>query len=442
MTDQIIESSVWPVNELGEIILDTGDGTFSVQAYLPAGQVPIGLGGRVKFRLPDYLYPSGLGGAVSPYYKLINRVEDFPTPVGGVITLADNHTYVVTTTLDLEGLRLVCGQNTTILGGSSENCRLKSTGLTLPLISSEWSLPIRNITIEAAHAIDLDAGANPNQALDWMGVNFTNCAKVGRIANYTNFIMTDSAFLEAAEMEFDGTIGTVALNASLFNGVPGKSTIKVPATANIARRLRVVYSSFISLSGETSIDVSASAAIPVEGFILDSCNFSGGGTYLTGVDHFSEKALFFQNRGIINTGSIGQYRMTDNAVATTVSLQNTFYKIAGTTLSGDFVEKFTITSNRATYTGALTGYFKVTVVATASSGNNQLLKFRVGLNGTPQASSESKVTTSGSGRSENIKTHTIMSLVTGDFIEVFVANSTAASNVTVSDLNVIIERLN
>lgn len=442
MPDPIIESPAWPVNELGEVVLETGDGTRSISGFLPVNNIPVSISGGYKVRLPDYLYPSGLGGAVSPYYKLINRVEDFPTPVAGVIYLADNHTYVVTTTIDLQGLRLVGGQNTTILGGSSENCRLKSTGLATALITSEWSLPIRSITIEAAIAVDLDATGNADQALDWMGVNFTNCPVVGRVAGYTNFIMTDSAFLEAADLEFDGSVGTIGFITCLFNGVAGKAIIKVPATATITRRIRAVYSSFISLSGETSIDVSDLASIPVEGFILDSCNFSGGGTYLTGVTHSSEKALFFQNRGIINTGSIGHYRMTDNAVTTPIAVSGTFYKIVGATAAGEFVEKFTLTDNKAVYTGALTGYFKVTAVITATSGNNQLLKFRVAFNGTTQSDSESKITTSGSGRSENIKVQDIVSMVTGDYIEIFVTNSTAANNVTVSDLNVIIERLN
>jgi len=41
------------------------------------------------------------------------------------------------------------------IGGSSENCRIKSTGLVTALITSVYSLPIRNVTIEAALALDL-----------------------------------------------------------------------------------------------------------------------------------------------------------------------------------------------------------------------------------------------------------------------------------------------
>ena len=109
----------------------------------------------------------------------VNSKSDFPTAVAGVITLLDNYTYFITTTVDLLGDRLVCGINTTIIGGSSENCRIKSTGLTgTALITSNYSLPIRNITIEADVALNLQ-GDGVTTALDWFGVNFTDCATVG-----------------------------------------------------------------------------------------------------------------------------------------------------------------------------------------------------------------------------------------------------------------------
>src|SRR5574343_247173 len=76
--------------------------------------------------------------------RFINSAEDFPEAVNGVITLEDNKTYFICGNIDLEGDRILCGQNTTILGGSSESCSLSSTGLSgTALITSEWSLPIR-----------------------------------------------------------------------------------------------------------------------------------------------------------------------------------------------------------------------------------------------------------------------------------------------------------
>ena len=136
-----------------------------------------------------------------PNFIYIESKNDFPTPVGGVISLEDNKTYFINTTVDLTGDRLVAGQNTTILGGSSENCRLKSTGLSgTALLSSNWTIPIRGLTFEADVALNLDAAGNSNQAIDWFGVNFTNCNTIGLIKDYANIIWTDCAILEGADL--------------------------------------------------------------------------------------------------------------------------------------------------------------------------------------------------------------------------------------------------
>ncbi len=156
----------------------------------------------------------------SPFPNMIfvNAKSDFPTAVSGVITLAANVTYFITTTVDLTGDRIVGSQNTTLIGGSSENCFLISTGLSssTALISSNWSLPMRSLSITHGTAINLDATGNANQAIDWFGVNFTNCATVGLVKSYTNFIMTDCALLSSANMSFDGTMGTVGFDQCLF----------------------------------------------------------------------------------------------------------------------------------------------------------------------------------------------------------------------------------
>lgn len=376
--------------------------------------------------------------------RFISSKGNLPAPSAGIITLIANFTYIFTEVVDLTGDRLVCASNTTILGFSSENCRIKSTGLSAgtALITSAWSLPIRSITIEHGTAVSLDATANANQSLDWFGVNFTDCATVGTITTYNNFIATDCAFLNSQGLTFDGTIATIGFLNTIFDNTTSGTSIIIPATLTISRRLRIIYSSFVSLAGETALNVSASATIPVEGYILDTINFSGGGTYITGVQYNDNKSLFVNCKGIGNSGNIGQYYMTANATATTIGAINTFVKVAGTTTAGSFIEKFTHTNNRLTYTGAFTGFYKVTAIITLTSGNNNVVQLRVAVNGTTSIPSTSQTTTSGAGKSENVSCSDIVSLATNDYIEIFTANTTGSNNITVSEINVILERLN
>lgn len=383
-------------------------------------------------------------GSDERLYRFITSVQDFPPAVSGVITLADNATYVIVGTVDLKGLRLVAGQNTTILGGSSENCRLKSTGLSgTALITSNWSIPIRGITIEANVALNLDATGNANQAIDWFGVNFTDCATVGTIKSYGNVIWSDCALLNSESLSFDGTIGTVGFSQCIFSTSGTGKLINVPATATITRRFRVIYSAFV-VSDEfaTGIDVNTSATFPVEGYILDTVNFSGLGTYVAGVQHSDNKALFVNCRGVSNSSSVGFMTMQNNATATTVASSGVAYKAAGTTTLEALSEKFSHSNNRLTYSGAIRRDFRVLVNCTLTSTNGNVLGLYIAKNGTVITNSEQYITANAAGKAEGGSCQTVVELATNDYIEFFVENSSAANDITVEFLSMIVEAIN
>lgn len=381
-----------------------------------------------------------------PDFKFINEKNDLPTPVNGVITLAAGVTYFITKTIDLTGDRLVCGNNTVLIGGSSENCYLISTGLdaATALITSNFSLPMRNLSITHGTALNLDATGNSTAALDWFGVNFVNCATVGTIKTYSNFIMSDCALLSSANMTFDGTIGTVGFVNCLFSGIAAQTTLNFPSTLTITRRIRAIYSSFVAFGGATAIYVDPAAVVPVESYILDTINFSGGATYTGGVTYTDNKAFFSNCKGVVNSSEIGQAYYTNNTVQNGIATQNVFEKIEGVTTASTINQKFSHTNNRLTYTGGLARSFKVTAAISANSVTTQsiIIKTRVAKNGTTIAESESQATTSATGRNENFFSQAIVELNTNDFIEIFIANETNANSVLVTELNFIVEALN
>jgi len=377
--------------------------------------------------------------------QIINTYYDFPSPSSGVITLEDNVTYFITGIIDLTANRLVGGQNTTIIGGSSENCRIKSTGLNAAtaLISSAWSLPIRNITIEHGTAINLDATANANQALDWFGVNFTDCAIIGTIKNYNNFVMNDSAFLNSQGLTFDGSIDTIAFGNSLFDNRTSGTMLILPSTLTVTRRFRIIYSSFICLSGETGINVNASATIPEERYILDTVNFSGGGTYLTGVTDTSNKALFISCVGITNTNVNGQLYMQGNATVTTVASANVFYKVLGTTTASTDNQKYLHSNNRLTNDAIIPRKFLIQCNLSFNSTNANVCEFGFydSVLATVRTPSKTKSTANASGRAENVSFNCVVTHKQNDYLEIWAANTTGANNITVTDLNFVITEI-
>lgn len=368
---------------------------------------------------------------------------DLPTAVAGVITLEANKTYYFTAVVDLTGDRLVCGTNTTILGASSENCRIKSTGLTgTALITSVYSLPMRNITLEADVVLNLD-GDGTTTALDWFGVNFTDCNTVGTIKDYTNFIMADSAFLNAQGLTFDGTIGTIGMSNCLFDCKASGTALILPSTLTISRRFRIIYSSFIVLSGETGINVDASATISDERYILDTINFSGGGTYITGVTQTSNKALFLNCVGIDNTAVNGQLYMQNNATATIISASSTFYKVLGTTIASADNSKYSHSNNRLTNNANISRKYLIQCVLSFTSGSTHVCEFgfydsKLGAIRTP---SRTKATSNAGGRAENVSFACVVQHSNGDYLEIHAANNTSAQNLTVTDMNFVITEI-
>lgn len=374
----------------------------------------------------------------------VNELSDLPEPsASGVITLEANTAYDFSTDVDLLGSCLECGSNTVLLGSSSENCTIRSTGLDsgTALIKSAWTLPIRHIKFIHDTVFDLDATANANQALDWRGVNVEDSSNIGTIKNYSNFVVSSLAFVNSSGLTFDGTFGTVSFNECLFDCDDGGTFLILPGTLEITRRFRVIYSAFVALSGETGIDASTSATIPEEGYILDTVNFSGGGTYTTGIEYDDNKSRWDNCRGIRNTSSVCNYYMDGNSTVTVIASKGVPVKVAGVNSGTSPVTQGFDTSvdNRAIYERALERDFKVTVVLSCTSGNNNQVGVYLAKNGSVLDESETYITTGTAGRIENGVAQTIVDLTQDDYVEVWVENKNSTSNITVTNMNVILE---
>lgn len=404
----------------------------------------IGGGGETQFKFLDDIRD----------FIFVGTINDLPEPINGVINLKDNYTYFFTTTVDLNGNRLVAGDNTTILGGSSENCRIKSTGIAtdVALLSSTYSLPMRNITLEAPYAINLQASIPSVHALDWFGVNFTNCAKVGIISSYNNFIMLDGAFLNSQDLTFDGTTGTVGFNQCLlsanFELGGSKSILNFPNTFSCSRRIRATTCSFVVPSGYTGITIQDGVNFAIaESFILQTCNFSGPGTKLGISTHTSidgRDSFYDSNRGIDNSFVIGQYYMRGNNVQTSFASTNTYTKIVGiTTTANARNSKFTHTDNRLTCVAGVEREYltqvSVTFVPSAytncklaiydsSNGGEYLIASEVQLEGTQ-------------GDTRTVHFTDVHKHALGDYVEIHISNLEDTNPITVTDLNVLVTQL-
>ena len=384
--------------------------------------------------------------AGASYLVEVSNKTDLPTAVGGVITLLDDLTYKFLTDIDLTGGRLVLGSDTTITGTSSENASLTSTGLGVgvALITSVWTNPIKFITFKDVDtALDYDGLGNA-VALDWNGVNFLNVPNIGTIKDVDNFIFLNGAFLNSKGMLFDGTISTVAVGGSLFvgDGLAG-DLIKVLSTCTITTRFRTIYSSVVAFTLTTGINVDATATIPDEAFILDTVSFSGGGTYLAGLDETSNKSLFIKCNPIVNTFVNGQLYMQGNATVTPIAVATTFYKVLGTTTESSENSKFLHTNNRLTCDATVDRKYLIQCNLSFSSGNNKecVFGFYDSKLSAVRVPSQTKSTSNSAGKAENVSFNCVVNFTAGDYLEIWGANNTDTTDITVTDMNFVITEI-
>jgi hypothetical protein len=375
----------------------------------------------------------------------VSSKSDLPSPIGGVITLLAEHTYYFTTDVDLLGDRLLGSQDTVILGSSSENSSITSTGLGVgvALFTTEWTTPIRHITFKDVDtSLDINGVTNAPVALDWTGVNFLNIPNIGEISTCDNWIYSKGAFLNSKGFTFSGTVGTIGIDNSIFVGdASAGGIIELSSTLNVTRRFRVIYSSIVAFGATVGIDANISATIPTEGYIFDTVNFSGGSTYLSGITETDNRTRIDNSRGVKNTAEIGNYYMLNNATVTTITTQGVPVKIEGTSTANAINQKFSHSDNRLTYTGGLTRNFQVSATASFTSGNNKVIGLYVAKNGVIIADSEMYATTSGSGRAEAIHVQTIFEMDENDYVELWIENDSNTDNITVEFLNLICKSL-
>jgi hypothetical protein len=377
----------------------------------------------------------------------INEIEyNLPASVGGVVTLLAGKTYLLSEPIDLLGDRIVAAGVCNLFGTSSETASITSTGLGVgvPLLTSDFTIVLESITIKNVDtAIAINGNVNL-VALDWRNVNFENVPNVGVINTCDNFIFDTSAFLGAQGLRFTGTIGTVAMNNSLFRGLGSAGKIiELDASCTITRRFRIIYSSVVAFGSTVGIDVNTSATIPIEAYILDTVNFSGGSSYLSGVDNTNNKALFVNCVGITNTAVNGQLFMQNNATATTISNTSDFFKIEGTTTASPDNAKFTHSDNRLTCDAVIQRKYLIQCTLSFAAGATNVCEFgfydsQLVAVRTP---SRTKATANAGGRAENVNFVCVVSMKQGDFLEVWAKNTSATTNITVDQLNFVITEI-
>lgn len=373
---------------------------------------------------------------------IVDSLESLPSPIGSEIFLNKNKTtYIVIGKVDLKGNRINSSNDiVNFFGLSSETSSLTSSGLPegVPLFTSNTTIKIRDITL---HDVDtlFNLVKDTTMALDWDAVNIVNIPNIGVISKCDNFIFNKGVIINSKDFTFDVSVGTIAFTDSLLqgDGEPG-AVISLPSTLTITRRFRMDKCAFIVFGDTVGINTSISATIPVESYIIDTVNFSGEGTYISGITVYDNRAVFKNSKGIPASTEVSYYYMNNNLISTPIVAENTPVKIQGATISSSVTQKFTNTNNRATYTGSSERTFKVTGIASLTSGNNNQIGIYLAKNGVVLNETEQYLTTNGAGRLENVPFQGIVTLKDTEYVEAFIENNSALNPILVTNLNLML----
>lgn len=381
----------------------------------------------------------------SDFVKYVTSKDDFPTSVNNLIQLDDNVSYVIETDVDLMGDWIECGLNNVILGYSSENCSITSTGIPTgrALIESQFTTVIRYISFKDVDTcFEFDGGGN-TMALDWTGVNTYNVPNIGEFKNFDNLVFNLCAFIDSSNFIVDEGFDSFVMANSIMSSGSG-DCLRFTDDVVCSRRIRIQDTPIISYGTSNGINVGVNANIGAEQYILDKVNFTnvGTGSPLVGLDYTSNISEFNGCKGIINSAKFANYTALNNNLVTTITGSNIPTKANMVTTGNSISQKFSFTNNRATYTGGISGFFKVmtTVSITANSNNDQVSVY-IAKNGAVVLDSQITTTSDSRSRLQNVVTFTPIELDPNDYIEIWVENNTDASNITVTSCNTLIESI-
>jgi hypothetical protein len=250
---------------------------------------------------------------------------------------------------------------------------------------------------------------------------------LGFFANGYNYKISYTNFLSGL-----GVTGTIVQDGA----VTGTPVLDVQGTVNNIRNLEDGAGIVTNVSAENGIEIAHNFTVDTTGEPLmlnisdPSPTFvslvAGSGINLTTVGETIEieadQALLY-----------GQLYMQGNGTATVIASTATPVLVAGT-WTVDLQDSFTgTTAGRLTYTGTETQICRVAASLSLdpTSGSNQHISVYVAKNGSTIAGSRQEAHIS-HGADMNMSVTWQLSLATNDYVELFVQNSTATNNITVS----------
>ena len=427
-----IAASVSPENGLAiKHNFQTGDAGGAQVLANPTSASPIirsikGVGEIQVTSSGDVIQISTGGVPVASSTIVVNQLSDFPTPVGDLITLADDTTYLISSSINLGANRFQMGDNTAVTGVSPFTASLASTTTGVLFTGKDGAnADISNISVTAIDAtlFDFDYVTPDTGTIAINRVIATTVKVIGQFVNVRTLLLGENRIAASDNgISFGGVFRTVSLTST---GITQSAGIVLDLGSAV----------FDTFSVETLIVRSLDPSVVVLSGLTDSGNISADGSgVIRNVSVEGERSpsvgllltdlrwLLATNFSLPPTVNEALLTMRNNAAATTI-VADTPTKFAGNTFTGSQLSRFTTTTDgRMTYIGLTPVSSRVVASMSVSKVANNADDYRVYLakNGTAITESGIRFTIVDGGQYVAVHINQIVDLVTDDYLELFV----------------------
>lgn len=380
-------------------------------------------------------------------HVLVKSADDLPTAVAGVRTLLADTIYEIDGAIDLGTDRLVMADDVILKGDNRTEDSITSAVVGSLITATDVSFIIDGLSLSATAGTILTA-SNPglNHFLEVTQSQLENSDDVADIDGYgVVFLDKNIVRLNDDGVKINGT-STALFDVNLFNlfnGVAGSNFIEVDGgTVGILSIEGGIYN---PETNETAIDIDATAT--VANLLINGNNFVGegaGGTYLdAAIDTDNSNYTIVGNRGLSDFSdntAIGSMLMENNATNTVIAVSGTWTKVAGTTVAGSNIHRFTMTTDNELTADIARDISKTVFVSVDSErigAGTDDFEFTVFQNGSKVANVTAFMENNAQAKSLSFNAPVTVS--NGDTFEIFVRNQTDTDDILIRNMQVSIQ---
>lgn len=366
-------------------------------------------------------------------YVLVKSQADLPAPVAGVITLAAgvlyeiNGTIVLTNQINLNGCYLE--------GRDANNDKLVYTPSTGALFTGSEGGSIKVLTLSAPNAgskvFDMtDLTNSKNMIIRDLIIGGSN--NVGNIKGFNIVYMSVINYSGNQNgITYESVTSLLLENMAWFSN-NSNTFEKYVGTFTIIQKIGG-FSSPLLANSAVAVDVTGVVALTSGS--IKTVDFGGDGTRISGV--FSKKweveaVGITTEKDDVAGGNI----YISSITTTTIATVGVPVKITSATTTSNLFRFTAPVSNRMVYAGTKTRTFQVmAAISMTSPANNKIYKFYIAKNGVvlPQTAQLRKI---GTGTDVGaLSIFGVVSLAPGDYVEVWVENTTDNTNIVIESMN-------